>query len=124
MEKGFKDLLAEANATIETISGQEAMALLGRDDHVFIDLREQAEREKGAIAGSVHIPRGFLEFRVDQTSTAYNPAVDRKKMIVLYCASGGRSALAAKTLQDMGFPFVCHIAGGIDAWKEAGGLIE
>ena len=121
MAKGFKDMLAEANAGIETISVQEAIALHGRDDHVFLDVRESQEQKMGIIAGAVRAPRGFLEFHADDTSPMHNPGIERKKMLVLYCASGGRSALAAKTLMDMGFSYVCHIAGGYDAWNEAGG---
>jgi rhodanese-related sulfurtransferase len=121
MAKGFKDMLTETNAVIETISVQEALLLQGKDDHVFLDVRESQEQDMGIIAGAVRAPRGFLEFHADNASPMHNQAIDRKKMLVLYCASGGRSTLASKTLLDMGFPYVCHIAGGYAAWLQAGG---
>ena len=122
---GFKKLLAQANAEIETISVAEARQLAGRDDVVFVDVREAAERvASGGIASAVHAPRGFLEFHADPESPLHKPALASGKKLVLYCASGGRSALAAKTLKDTGIADVSSLAGGFAAWKEAGGAIE
>lgn len=124
LKHGFKKMLAEANAAIETVSVQDAIAAHGEPGYTFIDIRESEERAKGTIAGSVHVPRGFLEFRADPESQMHNPAFSSGDRLVLFCASGGRSALAAKTLVDMGFEDVCHIAGGMAAWAEAGGPSE
>ena len=120
--RGFKQMLAEANAMIETISVEDAQALVGDADVVFVDVRETVERQKsGGIKGSVHVPRGFLEIIADPETPMHNDSLASGKRLVLYCGSGGRSALAAKTLVDMGLENVCHIAGGYGAWVEAGG---
>ena len=124
LKHGFKKMLAEANAAIETVSVQDAIAVHGEPGYTFIDIREGEERAKGTIAGSVHVPRGFLEFRADPESQMHDPVFSKGDRLVLFCASGGRSALAAKTLVDMGFEDICHIAGGMDAWAEAGGPSE
>ena len=125
LKRGFKQMMAEANAAIETISVQDALALLGHPNTVFVDVREKIETaQTGLIAGAVHSPRGFLEFQADPDSPAYNPALREDQRLVLYCASGGRSALAAKTLVDMGFENVCHIAGGFTAWSQSGGPVD
>ena len=121
LTKGFKQFLAEANASIDSISVAMALDMYGDDDVVFVDVREQAEREQGFIPGSVQAPRGFLEFIADPDGPMHNPAFALDRTLVLYCGSGGRSALAAKTLMDMGFPRVCSLVGGIAAWNEAGG---
>lgn len=123
--KGFKALIAEANASIRTISVQDAIALMDAEDVVFLDIRESAERQNGgSIRGAVHAPRGFLEFIVDPEGPMHKPQIEAEKTLVLFCASGGRSTLAARTLQEMGFGDVCHIAGGFQAWQQAGGDIE
>ena len=120
--RGFKQMLAEANAMIETISVDDAQALVGDADVVFVDVRETVERQaSGAIKGSVHVPRGFLEIIADPETPMHIDSLASGKRLVLYCGSGGRSALAAKTLMDMGLEKVCHIAGGYGAWVEAGG---
>lgn len=121
LKLGFKKMLAEANAAIETVSVSDAIQIHGETGYCFIDIREAGERAKGTIAGSVHVPRGFLEFHADPESAVHNRAFSGGDRLVLFCASGGRSALAAKTLVDMGFPDVCHVAGGMAAWEEAGG---
>ncbi len=120
--RGFRQMLAEANAMIETISVHDAQALVGDADVVFVDVRETVERQaSGAIKDSVHAPRGFLEIIADPESPMHNGSLASGKRLVLYCGSGGRSALSAKTLIDMGLEKVCHIAGGYGAWVEAGG---
>ena len=124
LKKGFKQLLAEANATIESVSVASALDLVGNSDVLFLDIREPHERQRGYIPGSVHAPRGYLEFLVDPEATMHNPLIRTEKRIILYCASGGRSTLAAKTLQDMGFPRVGSLVGGIEAWKAAGGELS
>ncbi len=120
--RGFKQMLAEANAVIETISVHDAQALVGDPEVVFVDVRETVERQaSGGIKGSVHVPRGFLEFIADPEGPMHVDSLASGKRLVLYCGSGGRSALAAKTLMDIGLEIVCHIAGGYAAWVEAGG---
>jgi rhodanese-related sulfurtransferase len=125
LKRGAKQLLAEANAEIKTVTAQEALALVDDPDVVFVDVRETVERQKtGGVKGSVHAPRGLLEFFADPETQMHLAALSSGKQLVLYCASGGRSALAAKTLTDMGLPRVSHMAGGFGAWQQAGGPIE
>jgi rhodanese-related sulfurtransferase len=121
LTKGFKKLLAEASAVVEMVPADVALGLMDDGDSVFIDVREGHERAQDFIPGSVHAARGFLEFIADPEGPMHDPALSPDKRLVLYCGSGGRSALAAKTLYDMGFPRVCALAGGLPAWKQAGG---
>ena len=122
--RGFKQLLAEANAVIESTAVDDNLDMVARADVVFVDVREQHERTLGHIAGSVHAPRGFLEFLADPESPMHNEVFSSGKRLVLYCASGGRSALAAKTLQDMGLDNVQNLVGGFTAWVQAGGPVQ
>ena len=125
MKKGIRDLLAEADAQVAAIDPAEAQTLHGRDDVVFVDLRDPREREReGAIPGAFSCPRGMLEFWVDPDSPYHKPIFAESKRFLFYCASGWRSALATKTVEDMGLETVAHLAGGFSAWKEAGGPVE
>lgn len=124
LKKGFRQLLAEADAAVVTVSVDDAMALHGQDEVAFIDVRESNERAAGFVAGSFHAPRAFLEFMVDPESPMYQEVFGSGRRLVLYCGSGGRSALAAKTLEEMGVAKVSHMAGGIAAWSQAGGPLE
>ena len=117
-------LIGEALAEVGSISVDEALELVDGGDAVFVDVRERAEHAAGAIAGAVAAPRGFLEFIADPASPMHNAALSAGKRLVIYCASGGRSALAAKTLQDMGYSEVANLTGGFQAWIEAGGPTE
>ena len=120
LKKGFKDLVAEAEAEIETISVEDAKALVDDENTVIVDLRDIRELwNSGTIPGSVHAPRGMLEFWVDPESPYHREVFAQDKTYVLYCAGALRSALAALTLQQMGLPKVCQIAGGFAAWKAA-----
>ncbi len=121
LTRGFKQLLAEANAVIDNVSAASALGLVDDQDTVFVDVREAGERAQGFIPGSVHAARGFLEFIADPEGPMNDPALSPDKRLVLYCGSGARSALAAKTLHDMGFPKVGSLAGGFSAWTAAGG---
>lgn len=122
LEMGFKALLAQANAEIDTISVHDFAYVEDAPGTVVVDVRDSFEREtEGAIPDSVHAPRGMLEFHADPESPAYLAALDPEERIILYCGTGGRSALAAKTLLDMGFPEVSSLAGGFAAWKAAQG---
>src|SRR5688572_20542329 len=111
-KRSAKDLVAEANAAVETLPAEAAIRLAGDPDVVFVDVRERHEREKGTVKGSIHAPRGSLEFYADPESSQHKPDLASGKKLVLFCAAGGRSALAAKTLKDMGIDRVAHIAGG------------
>ena len=120
LRRGFKALLAEANAMIETVSVQDLLYYLEDAGAVLVDVREAVERETdGAIPGSAHAPRGLLEFQADPDSPAYNDALQPDRHMILYCGTGGRSALAAKTLLDMGYEEVSSLAGGYAAWRAA-----
>ena len=120
LKRGFKDMLAEANAVIETVSVQDLPYLLDDPDIVLVDVRDSDERERdGIIPGSVHVSRGLLEFKADPQSPAYDDELSPERRTILYCGSGGRSALAAKTLLDMGYADVASLAGGFAAWKAA-----
>jgi rhodanese-related sulfurtransferase len=120
-----KDLVAEATKHIETISADEAVKLVGKPGVVFIDLREPEELQKGGrLTGAVHVPRGLLEFQVDPTSPTHKPELGGGKKLVLFCGSGGRSALAAKSLKDMGVESVAHVAGGFPALQKAGAVTQ
>ena len=121
MRKTAKQLVDEAMAEVCTLSVDEARALHGRDDVQFVDVRDVRELEReGVIPGAVHAPRGMLEFWVDPESPYHKPVFAAGRQFVLFCAAGWRSALATKTLQDMGLPKVAHIEGGFTAWKSAG----
>ena len=125
MKKGYKQLLDEANAEIEAVSPQQAAAVLGSPDTVFVDLRDPRELEReGRIPGAEHCPRGMLEFWIDPESPYHKPVFSSGKTFVFFCAAGWRSALATKTAQDMGLEPVKHIAGGFGAWKAAGLPVE
>lgn len=125
MIKSSRQLVAEANSQIETLPVAEARKLLGRPDTLFVDLREKGElRREGKLPGAVSAPRGLLEFWVDPQSPYFNPAFEGDRKLVLFCAMGWRSALAAKTLQDMGFEKICHIEGGFSAWRDVGAPVE
>lgn len=124
LKKSVKDMVAAAEAEITTLSVEDAMNLLGDDDHVFVDLRDVRELERdGMIPGAFHAPRGMLEFWVDPDSPYHKDVFASGKTFVLYCNAGSRSALAAETVQSMGLEPVCHVAGGFTAWTDAGGPV-
>lgn len=123
LTKGFKDLLAEANAVVDVIAVHDAVDLQGGDEVVFVDVREPEERARGTIPNSVHAPRGFIEFIADPAGPMHNPAFASGKRLVLFCGTGARSAMAAKTLMEMGFGDVANMAGGFQAWTQAGGAV-
>jgi rhodanese-related sulfurtransferase len=123
--KGYKALVAEANAAVTTLSVDDAQALLGRDDTVLVDLRDPRELEReGKMPGAFHCPRGMLEFWIDPESPYHKPIFAEDKQFVFFCGGGWRSALAAKAAQDMGLKPVAHIEGGFTAWKKAGAPVE
>lgn len=123
--KGYKQLLAEANAEIETLSVADAIARHGQQDVVFVDLRDPRELEReGRMPAAFSCTRGMLEFWIDPESPYHKPVFAEDKTFVFFCAGGWRSALAAKTAKDMGLEKVAHVEGGFGAWKQAGGPTE
>jgi rhodanese-related sulfurtransferase len=125
MKKGYKALLDEANAQIEAVDPKEAARLLDDENTVFVDIRDVRElNREGRMPGAIHCPRGMLEFWVDPESPYHKDVFSSGKSFVFFCAAGWRSALATKTVQDMGLSPVKHIEGGFGAWKEAGLPIE
>ena len=125
IKKNFQELIKEANAQIKILKGEDAIKLLQNDNYLFIDLRDYREiLKEGKIPGSISCPRGMLEFWVDPTSPYYKKNIDLSKTFILYCASAWRSALAAKTLKEMGLDEVFHIEGGFSNWKKLNGPIE
>ena len=123
--KSAADLVREARETVPEISAEEAVALTRSPDHVFVDLRDGAEQERtGVIPGAIVSSRGMMEFHLDPDSPAHKPEFAQDKTYLFYCASGGRSALAARAAMDMGLSPVVNVAGGVSAWKKAGGALE
>ena len=117
--KGIKELCAEAEAVVETWTVEEARGHLEDEDVVFVDIRDIRELwREGAIPGAVHAPRGMLEFWVDPESPYARDVFQSGKRFMFFCAGGLRSALAAKSVQEMGLSPVCHMAGGYSAWKK------
>lgn len=122
---GYRELVAAATADIRTLPTGEAIERLAEEDVVFVDVRGEPElKREGKIPGAVHASRGMLEFHVDPASPFHLPAFAPGKEFVVYCSMGGRSALSARRLQEMGLDAVAHVEGGFSAWKEAGGPIE
>ena len=123
--KGYKQLLSEANAEIETLPADAAIKLMDASDVTFIDLRDPREMDReGKIPGAFACTRGMLEFWIDPESPYAKPIFAEPRRFVFFCAGGWRSALATKTAQDMGLENVAHIEGGFAAWKKAGGQVE
>ena len=120
-----KQLVAEANAKIEPLSVECAIALYGDADTVLVDIRDVRElKREGKVPGALHAPRGMLEFWVDPDSPYYREVFGSSKKFVFFCAGGLRSALATAQLQSMGLEPVAHIEGGFGAWRDAGGPVE
>lgn len=123
--KGFRALVDEAMAQVTTYTVQEAMAKSANPNVQIVDIRDVRELTNGTVTGSVHAPRCMLEFWVDPESPYYKPMwADESKEFVLFCGAGWRSALAAKTLQDMGMTNIAHIDGGYAEWVKQGGPTE
>lgn len=121
LAKSAAALVAEANEQVETIAIAEAPSLVDNPRVLLVDIRDPREiQHEGMIPGAFRAPRGMLEFWIDPESPYYKPALDDGRRLILYCGSAWRSALAAKTLRDMGRDDVAHLGGGFSAWKRAG----
>ncbi len=119
------EMVAEAKGRIENLTPEQVAAELDAGGVTLVDIREDDERvQNGAIPGAVRAPRGMLEFWADPTSPYHREEFDPTRRTILYCASGGRSALAADTLQGMGYANAAHLDGGFKAWKEGGNPVE
>ena len=124
MTTSVKEMMAAANAAVPRISVEEAKDLIESGSALVVDVRDAPEVEaSGKVAGAVHVSRGMLEFRADPESPFHHEAFSKDRTVVLYCASGGRSALAGKALQDLGYTDVRNL-GGFQDWAEAGGAID
>ena len=120
--KGVKDLLEEAMSNVDALEIDDAKKLIATDNVQFIDVRDPNEwATQGIIKNAAAASRGMLEFMADPDSPYHNPAFNQNKKLVLYCAKGPRSALAAWRLKQMGFAKVCYLSGGFNAWLEASG---
>lgn len=123
--KSVMTMVKEAKAQIEELEPADAIKLHGNPDVVFVDIRDPRELERdGKVPGAFHVTRGMLEFWIDPASPYYKEKFGEDKKFVFFCAGAMRSALAAKTAQDMGLKPVAHVLGGFKGWKEAGGPVE
>jgi rhodanese-related sulfurtransferase len=119
------EMVAEAKKRVENLTADETARELAQGDALLVDVREPGERaENGSIAGAVEAPRGMLEFWADPTSPYHREEFQPDRRIIFHCASGGRSALAAATLENLGYKRVAHLDGGLKAWKEAGRPVQ
>ncbi len=124
MPGSVKEMMDAANAAVPRITADEAQTLIEGGNAVVIDVRETQELQAtGKVPGAVHIPRGMLEFKADPALPSHDKALDKSKTVIVYCASGGRSALAGKMLKDLGYGDVRNL-GGLKDWAEAGKKIE
>ena len=120
MPSSVREMLAEANAAVPRLDPAEVRNRMNRGDVLIVDVRDAAELGSGGkLKGAVHVSRGMLEFRADPDSPYYNPAFQKDKTVLVYCASGGRSALSGKTLKDFGYRSVFN-AGGFKELADAG----
>ncbi|MAS43691.1 Rhodanese-related sulfurtransferase [Albimonas donghaensis] len=123
--KSTKEMVKAANAELEVLTAEQAIALHGADDITFVDIRDIRELWRdGAVPGAWHVPRGMLEFWIDPDSPYAKEEFRSGKKFVFFCAGGMRSALATKIAADMGLEPVAHIETGFGGWKKAGGPVE
>ena len=124
MSDSIMELVAQAKAVVRTISPDEVAAMMRRDDVLVVDVRDHPEvAETGKVKGARHVSRGMLEFRADEATPYHDPAFSKDKTVILYCASGGRSALCGKALMDLGYSDVRNL-GAFGDWEKAGGEVE
>jgi len=124
MALDVKQMMEAANAAVPRVSPAQAKEMVAKGGALIVDVRDLPEVEKtGKIADALHVSRGMLEFRADPGTPYYDKLFDKNKNIILYCASGGRSALSGKVLKDMGYTNVFNL-GSFKDWAEAGGAVE
>jgi rhodanese-related sulfurtransferase len=124
MVTSVKQLVEAANAVVPRITAAQAQELIAKGNALVVDVRDAPEvQQSGKVAGAVHVPRGMLEFRADPESPYHDPHFDRDKTVIVYCASGGRAALAGQVLKEMGYGGVCNL-GAFKDWADGGGAID
>lgn len=124
MATSVKEMMENANAVVPRVTPTVAADMIAKGEVLVVDVRDAAEvQASGKVAGAVNVPRGLLEFRADPASPSHDQNFDKDKTIILYCASGGRSALSGKTLKDLGYEKVYNL-GGFKDWVESGGAVE
>ena len=124
MVTSVKQLLEAANAAVPRITPAEAREMIGKPNTLVVDVRDAPDVEQsGKVAGAINVSRGMLEFRADPESPHHDKNFAKDKTLILYCASGGRSALSGKTLKDMGYERV-HNLGAFKEWAESGGAVD
>ena len=124
MATSVKQMMEAANAAVPKITPAQAKEMIAKGNTLVVDVRDGTEvAASGKVAGAVHVSRGLLEFRADPELPSHDKNFAKDKTVILYCASGGRSALAAKVLKDMGFGQVFNV-GAFKDWVESGGAIE
>jgi rhodanese-related sulfurtransferase len=124
MAESVNELVAAANAVVPQITAAQAQELIAKGDVVLVDVREAAEvQQSGKAAGAVHVPRGLLEFAADPKAPQHDARFDTEKTVILYCAAGGRAALAGQALKEMGYGEVYNL-GGFKDWVDGGGAVE
>jgi rhodanese-related sulfurtransferase len=124
MAKSVKQMVEAANVVVPRIEPAQAQEMIAKGDTVVVDVRDAPEVEKsGKVAGAVHIPRGMLEFRADPDSPYYDQNFATDTTVIVYCASGGRAALAGQALKEMGYGEVYNL-GGFSDWVDSGGAID
>jgi rhodanese-related sulfurtransferase len=119
MSTSAAEMLAEARASIDSVSPQDANAESAAGQVIFLDVREPVEWEHH-ITGAVQVPRGLLEFAADPASPSHKEGLEPDRRVIVYCRSGSRAALATATLKDLGYENVANLEGGFNAWREAG----
>ena len=124
MATSVKQMMEAANATVPRITPAQAKELMAKGNTLVVDVRDAPEVEKsGKVAGAVHVSRGMLEFRADPETPYHDKSFSRDKTVILYCASGGRSALGGKVLKDMGYTQVYNL-GAFKDWVDSGGAVD
>jgi rhodanese-related sulfurtransferase len=124
MATSVKQLMEAANAAVPRITPAQAKEMMAKGNTLIVDVRDAPEVEKsGKVAGAVHVSRGMLEFRADPESPYHDKNFDKGKTVIVYCASGGRSALSGKLLKDFGYDQVYNL-GAFKDWAESGGTVE
>lgn len=124
MATSVKQMLEAANAAVPKISPQEARDMMAKGDTLVVDVRDGPEvQATGKVAGAVHVSRGMLEFRADPGLPSHDKNFSKDKAVIVYCASGGRAALAGKMLKDLGYARVYNL-GGFKDWADSGGAVD
>lgn len=124
MATNVKQMIEAANAAVPRVSPAEAKDMIAKGNTLVVDVRDAAEvANSGKVAGAVHVSRGMLEFRADPESPAHDKSFDKAKTVIVYCASGGRSALSGKVLKDFGYANVFNL-GAFKDWVDSGGAVD